>query len=511
MHGSDRLLALGRLDRLDELARGPYLEIENEDTAPVQLFSPEVGLAELHIIPNSPFIGQTIAQIGMRQQYGFNVLAVRRSESSLPCSLQDLSLQAEDVLLIQGGRARLMAARLAELFQEGLNVFVAEESTAVNYDLSARLLIARIPALSPLVGKSLAESNLGKELGLVALSIARGEQAIVAPSPEVKLEAGDVLLVEGDPDDLTIMRGLQGLVVKRHLHLDRVELESESVGLVEAVLSPYTTLVNKTLRDIHFRERYGVSVLAIWRNGRAYRSDLGNMTLQFGDAFLLYGPRQQLSLLASDADFLLLTEELEETPRQDKALPAILIMAGVVLVVVAGWLPIAIAAVIGATLIVLSGCLQMDEAYRVIEWRAVFLIAAMMPLGIAMQQSGAATFLANGMVALLGGWGGLAMLAGLFILTSVASQFMPNAVVTLLMAPIAINTAVDLTLSPYALMMTITIAASASFMSPVGHPANVLIMGPGGYRFTDYVRVGIPLTIVVLIVTLLVLPLVWPL
>jgi di/tricarboxylate transporter len=160
---------------------------------------------------------------------------------------------------------------------------------------------------------------------------------------------------------------------------------------------------------------------------------------------------------------------------------------------------------------VLTGCLHIDEAYRRIDWRAVFLIAGMFPLGIAMEQSGTAQFLAEGVVALVGDLGPTALLAGLFILTNVASQFMPNAVVTVLMAPVALTTAADLDVSPYAFMMVVAIAASASFMSPVGHPANGLVMGPGGYRFTDYVKIGIPLTIVVLLVTLLILPIFWPL
>jgi di/tricarboxylate transporter len=291
----------------------------------------------------------------------------------------------------------------------------------------------------------------------------------------------------------------------------QVELETEMVGLVEAVLSPHSTLVNKTLREIHFREKYGLSVLAIWRQGRAFRTDLAEIPLQFGDAFLLYGPRNKISLLVDEPDFLVLGEELEEAPRREKAPLAVIIMSAVVISVLVGWLPISIAAVAGAAIMVLTGCLQMEEAYRQIDWRAVFLIAGMLPLGIAMEQSGAAQFLAEGMVSVVGGMGTTALMAGLFILTSVASQFMPNPVVTVLMAPIAINTAVDLSLSPYALMMVVAIAASASFMSPVGHPANVLVMGPGGYRFSDYIKVGIPLTIVVLIVTLLVLPVFWPL
>jgi di/tricarboxylate transporter len=186
-------------------------------------------------------------------------------------------------------------------------------------------------------------------------------------------------------------------------------------------------------------------------------------------------------------------------------------MVGVLLTVVLGWLPIAIAAVIGATVMVLTRCLTMEEAYRHIEWKAVFLIAGMLPLGIAMETSGAAQFLADGLVTIIGGWGIWAVLVGLFILTSLATQVMPNPAVAVLMAPVAMNTAGDLGASPYAFVMLVAIAASASFLSPVAHPANVLIMGPGGYRFADYLKVGIPLTIVTLVITLIVLPFFWPL
>ena len=155
-------------------------------------------------------------------------------------------------------------------------------------------------------------------------------------------------------------------------------------------------------------------------------------------------------------------------------------MLAVVISALLGWLPIAIAAVAGAAIMVLTGCLSMEEAYRSIDWRAVFLIACMLPLGIAMEQSGAAQLLADGMVSLVGDMGSVALMTGLFLLTSLASQFMPNAVVTVLLAPIAITTGSSLGISPYALMMVVAIAASASFMSPVGHPANVLVMGPGG-------------------------------
>jgi di/tricarboxylate transporter len=152
----------------------------------------------------------------------------------------------------------------------------------------------------------------------------------------------------------------------------------------------------------------------------------------------------------------------------------------------------------------------MDEAYRAIEWRAVFLIAGMIPLGIAMETTGAASFVATWMVELLGAYGPAIVMAGLFILTSLASQVMPNPAVVVLLVPVALNTASDLGVSPYPLAMTVAIAASAAFMSPVSHPANLLVMGPGGYRFSDYVKVGLPLTLVVLLVVMLVMPSIWP-
>ena len=186
-------------------------------------------------------------------------------------------------------------------------------------------------------------------------------------------------------------------------------------------------------------------------------------------------------------------------------------MLAVVISVGLGIMPIAVAAIVGGALMVLSGSLRMDEAYRAIEWKAVFLIAGMLPLGIAMQTSGTAQFLASEMVNLLQPYGTRALIAGLFLLTVLASQVMPNPVVTVLLTPIALTTAQSLGLSPYALAMVVAVAASSSFLSPVGHPANILVMGPGGYKFTDYIKAGFPLVIIIMVLTVFVLPLIWPL
>jgi len=288
-------------------------------------------------------------------------------------------------------------------------------------------------------------------------------------------------------------------------------LISGDVGLVETILSPHAALAGMTLRQLNFREKYGLSVLAIWREGKAYRTNLRDMALRFGDALLLYGPRKKLRMLGSESDFIVLTGTAQEELRLEKMTLSILIMAGILLPVLLGWVPIYIAAVIGAALMVLGGCLSMDEAYRQIEWKAVFLIAGLLPLGTALDQTGAARLIAEGVVALVGPFGPRAVMLGLVTLTFLATCFVPTAALVVLMAPIVLNTSTNMGLSPYALMMAVAMAASASFMTPISHPANILVMGPGGYRFMDYFKVGGLLTLVVLLVIMFILPVLWPL
>ena len=306
------------------------------------------------------------------------------------------------------------------------------------------------------------------------------------------------------------MDGLGNLEIETHPALTLSELETEDTGILEVVLSPRSSLEGRTLRELDFRTRYGLNVLAIWRGGRAYRSDLREMKLRFGDAMLLFGPRPRLRMMGREPDFVVLEEEAQQPPRLEKAPLALGIMALVLLPVIFGWVPIAIAAVIGAALMVLTGCLLMDEAYRLIEWKAVFLIAGMLPLGTAMQQTGAAQMIGEALINFTGDWGPQAVAVSMFLLAALGSQFMPNPAVAVLLAPIALSAAENLGVSPYPLMMTVAVSSSAAFLSPVGHPANLLVMAPGGYRFADYLKVGLPLTVLVLIVVNLALPFFWP-
>jgi di/tricarboxylate transporter len=503
LRAGDRLLVEGSPDRLIEMSEQRTLVLEADKHDVDELLSAEISVIALELSAKSSLLGKSLEQVDFRRHLGAIVLAIRRDGRVLRTNLEKIPLQRGDVLLVQG-----TPDQLAPLREDPS--YLSCDAEPGEFHLEDRLVEMRVPEGSLLAGKTLVESRLGEAFGLGVMGIIRDGSTQLMPPAQTQLLAGDRLVIKARPDDLLTLRGLQSIEIDKEPPPDLAELESEQVGLVEAVLSPHSTMAGKTLYETRFREKFGLSVLAIWRNGRPHRVNLRDMPLRFGDALLLYGQRDKLRLLGAEPDFLVLTEAAQAPPRQEKALLALGIMALVLLPVILGWLSIAVAAVAGVVLMILTGCLTMDEAYGAIEWKAVFLIAGMLPLGIAMEQTGAASFLAEGVVGLVGGFGPLAVTASLFILTSLATQVMPNPAVAVLLGPIALNAATDLGISPYALMMAVAVSASAAFLSPVGHPANVLILGPGGYRFSDYTKVGLPLTLVVLAVVLLVLPLVWP-
>jgi di/tricarboxylate transporter len=505
----DRLIVEGRLEKMAEVGSWRQLSIQNTGMEFEFLFSGDMEVREVTLHSDSPLVGQTIGEIAFRGRYGLNVLAVRRGPSLSRTHLQDLRLEGGDKLLVHGPKPRLEALQEERDFKDEVSV-PSRDKLAEAYRLASRLFVTKVVEGSSLIGLTLSQTRLGDAIGMRVLCLKRGENPFF-PEPEERLQAEDFLLLEGRPDDIQILQGIEELEIEQGALPEMSAIESARVGLVEAILSPRTALAGKTLRQLSFREKYGLSVIAIWREGRVYRSNLRDMALRFGDALLLYGPRDRLGVLGREPDFMVLTQTAQEPKRTEKAWVSTLIMLAVIVPVILGWVPIYISAVVGAGVMVVSGCLTMAEAYRNIEWKAIFVIAGMLPLGIALERSGAARILAEGVVSVVGPFGPLAVLLGLMLLTFAATCFIPTAALVVLMAPIAITTANDMNLSPHALMMGIAMAASASFMTPVSHPANILVMGPGGYRFVDYMKLGAPLSLVVLIVVLVVLPFFWPL
>lgn len=379
------------------------------------------------------------------------------------------------------------------------------------YQLREYLSEVRILAQSKLVGKTLAESRLGSDYDLNVVAIIDLENHRHIPHRDHQFRPGEILVVKGRLEDLLRGRESLGIAIEAEHKLELSEITGQDEVTVEAVLAPRSRLTGKTLRETHFRDRYGFTALAIHRQGRVILERLRDVRLQFGDILLLRGRKIQLPALQSSEDFLLL-EPVNDTSRRLSKAP---LAGGILLLVLAltmiAQMPIALAMVIGAVLMVISGCLTMDEAYQSIDWRSVFLIAGMLPLGLAMENTGTARFLAERIVSLLGSAGPLAVLAGIYILASLITEPMSNAAATVLIVPIGIDVALGLGADPRPFVLAIVIGASTSFLTPVGHQSNILVMEPGGYRFTDYTKVGAPLNLVLLIAILIFLPLIWPL
>ncbi|NTW35107.1 MAG: SLC13 family permease, partial [Syntrophobacteraceae bacterium] len=512
IQADDLLIVEGRLDRIQELNYWGQLMPDTDAMGVDALFACGMRVAELQLSPESALVDRTLSEIGFRNLFGLNVLAIQRGGLQIEEDLKFQQLKAHDVLLVHGPESRLAALESHAGF---LPPRLLEPSALkLNRPLEERVRQLRVPEGSGLIGLSLSESRLGGTVGVQILCMVRQDGSALIPKPGDAFEPGDRLVVSGSSDMISIllMKGLEGIFIPdESFHPEPTMIENDHVGIIEVMLSPHSVLSGLTLRQIHFREKYGLTVLAVWRKGRAYRSGLRDMPLEFGDALLLYGQWRKLNVLGREPDFLVLTETVQEPPREDKAKIALAIMGGVLLPVILGWVPIYIAVVIGAALMILSRCLTMDEAYRYIEWKAVFLIAGMLPLGTALDQSGAARLLAEGVVSVLGPLGPYAVLFGLLVITFLATSIIPTSALVVLMVPIALKTSAGLGISPYALLMGIAMAASFSFTSPISHPANVLVMGPGGYRFMDYVKVGVPLTLLVLAVLMVTLPLLWPL
>ena len=363
---------------------------------------------------------------------------------------------------------------------------------------------------SPLIGKNLYESRLGADYGLNVLSIVREGNPLVGLHRDMIIQGNDNLILEGSAEKIIA----SGEKLKLNIQVDQdvglVDLDTEQSYIFEATLAPRSSIVGCTLKQVHFRSRFGFTTIAIWRQGEVITDQLCDVELRFGDALLLQGSPDRVRTLQEGNEFLVL-EPLEiETVRKKRAPVAAGIMLLVIALAIFSDLGIATAMVIGSVAMVLTGCLSMDEAYKSIDWRTVFLVGGMLSLGMAMENTGTAQFLADLLLGTMGAYGPLALLAGIYLLSALITQPMSNAAAVVLMVPIALDIAFGLGVNYLTFTMAVVIGAATSFMTPVGHKANVLVFGPGGYRFFDYPRVGLLLTIALFIVSMIFLPIIWP-
>ena len=364
---------------------------------------------------------------------------------------------------------------------------------------------------SPLIGKTLTEARISDELDLTVLGILRGdEQYRIAPHAKEQIQASDLLLVQGRVEDILRVKSEAGIEIKSDFALSDSLLEGKDVELFEAMLPRGSDLISRTLKRLEFRERYGLVVLAINRHGVNLLSKLSRVRLRFGDVLLVQGTRERVESLAEDGRILLLEEISHKQTRAEKQKWALVAFAVFLFFSLTHIVPLPIAVLLGVMILLATQSLRMSEIYEIIDWRLIILIACMMSFGVAMEKTRADQYLADLIVGATGQYGSTAVLAGFFIMTVALTQPMSNQAAALVMLPISIKTALALGLNPRTFAITVTYAASCSFLTPL-EPACVLVYTPGRYRFVDFLKVGSILTIAVFAIVIWLVPIFWPL
>ncbi len=381
------------------------------------------------------------------------------------------------------------------------------QELAVTYQLGEYITELRVAENSPLIGKSVLESRLGQDHDVTVLRLLHVTKAIWAPLRQA-VQGGDVLLVRGKLRELMRLRDSAKLELNVEFKLRDETLQTEDLRLVQALVAPGSDLIGSTLKELDFRNRFKALVLAIQRRGATIQDKLNSVRFRLGDALLIQAHEEQIRALRSDENLIVL-DEVPLVALKHKAPLVLGILAAVVGLAAFNVLPILVTALLGCLALVLTRCLRLEEAYHAINWQVIFLLAGILPLGIAMQKSGAAGFVAERAVGMVGHMGPVAVLAVVYLMTSVMTDTMSNNAAAVLLAPIAISTAEQIGVDPKPLLMAITFAASTGFSTPVGYQTNTMIYNPGGYKYTDFLRTGVPLSVLFWILSVIFIPRLW--
>lgn len=380
------------------------------------------------------------------------------------------------------------------------------------YELGKYLTELRVMPGSRLLGRSVAEAGLGEKHGVYVLELLRGEEHVWAPRAE-RVREGDVLLVRGDWSKLSALKDELGLEIDPEFTLSDQSFsagDGDGRAFAELMVAPNSRFVGATIASLDFHWHYNATVLAMQRRGEVLRESLKQVELQVGDILLVLAASEEIAQLRRNPNVVVLSEREREQVSRRKVVLSLAIMAAAIGVAALGWLPIVASALLGCIALVALRVLGPDEAYAAIDWRVIMLLAGVIPLGIAMQKSGLAGVLAGGVVDVIGPFGPLAVLAGLYLVTAVLTELMSNNATAVLLTPIAFSTAVSMELSPTPFIVAVLFAASTSFATPVGYQTNTMVYGPGGYRFADYLRIGIPLNLLFWVIAVLAIPVFFP-
>ena len=378
------------------------------------------------------------------------------------------------------------------------------------YQLSERLVRAKVFSGGNLDGVTLEKSGLREQHQLNVIAVQRGKSTLPFEAKTI-LKGNDILLIMARPEDIVPKSLADVLEVLPSGEWQQDYLSTPNMRLIEAAIAPRSHFAGQTLQEIRFEQKFASNVLAIWRHGRSIRTRLADLPLEFGDGLLIQGTRKSVDLLQTEPDLIILAESTPFTRMTWRGWLTTLIMAATL--ALAAFFSTNIAEIMlgGAVTMILIGVMNMDHAYRSIDWRSIFLVAGMLPVGVALNKTGASALFADLILSNLGGAGHLVLLVGFVMLTVALTQIINGAAVVTVVAPIAITTAQQIGMDPRSIAMAVALASSMAFISPLGHAVNVMVMGAGGYTFKDYARVGTPLTILLVIILVIALPIVMPL
>ncbi|NMG03673.1 SLC13 family permease [Azoarcus taiwanensis] len=370
-----------------------------------------------------------------------------------------------------------------------------------------------VPEGSRLAGKTLKDARLSNGT-IKVLKLFRGDDEISAPAPETTLRVGDRVIVHTQSHAMMDLRSTDLVGLQQGQPTDSHDLETlrrRGVVMVEAIVGQTSRYVERPIRDLDLAARYGIHLIAVHRRDASIQEIGDDFQLQFGDVLLVEGTPAQIKRFCDNGDLFAITEGRAPTNRSAKAPVALATIGGVMLLAAFNVMPIEGLAMIGAAVVVATGCIRSDEAYKAIEWPIIILIFGMIAISIAMRESGLADLLASGLVGAGGGLSPWMMLVLVILLTSVATEFISNNAVAVLFTPIVIGVAQQLGVDPRPFVVGVMFAASASFATPIGYQTNTLVYNAGNYRFTDFARLGIPMNLVVVAVASVLIPIFWPL
>ncbi len=379
------------------------------------------------------------------------------------------------------------------------------ESLSEDYELKEYVSEMIIVPNSSLIGQTLRSSQIQRKFDLDVLEIIRNDEHFPPPLANKVLNVKDILLVRSSGTNLLNIRDEKGVEILADFKFNSRKLENDyneqEEKVAEVLILSNSRLIGSTLKDLRFRQRYNATVLAIRRGQELIRERFGKIPLKFGDLLLVQAPKESFIGLQTTRELLVLEEKNIESLRTDKATTALTIIVGVILVSALGILPILVTSLMGVVLMVITGCLKPGEIYGSVRWDIIFLLAGLIPLGTAMNNSGTNQWLADKLLSVAGNLSGYWILFLFYLATTILTEVLSNNASVVLMIPIAVKVAETIGLEPLSFMYVVTFAASNSYLAPIGYQTNTMIYAPGGYRFFDYTRVGLPLSLMLMIFT----------